>query len=289
MKAQWEGISEFVAVAEAGSFTLAGQRLAISTAQVSRQVSALEVRLGTQLFYRTTRRVSLTDQGQQFYEHCRPLLAGLEEAQRMLTDQQEGLRGRFRLTAPVNFGEQILAPILAGFCAQYPEVKAEMVLSNQRLDLIQEGLDLAIRIGDLPDSTMKARRLGTRELALCASPEYLTGMGTPDSVASLAAHRCLVGTSDTWRFQVDGQPVSWKVEGAFRCNSGVALLEAAQRGLGIAQLPEHYLKAAIADGQLVALLEPFRPDPENIWACYPPNRHVTATVRGFIEAVESAL
>ena len=286
--AKWEGINEFVAVAETESFTAAGQRLGISTAQVSRQISALEVRLGCQLLYRTTRRVSLTEQGRQLYQHCRPLLDGLEEAQRLVSDQQDVLRGRFRLTAPVNFGEQRLAPLLAEFCADYPEVQAEMVLSNQRLDLIQEGLDLAIRIGELPDSSLKARRLGSRELVVCASPAYLQRAGTPQDIGDIARHRCLLGTTDIWRFRVGGQPRTVKVNGAFRCNSGVAVLEAAQQGLGLAQLPAHYLEEALSSGRLVTVLSAFTPEPEDIWACYPPNRHVTATVRAFLEVLRAA-
>ncbi|MBY5920245.1 LysR family transcriptional regulator [Ferrimonas balearica] len=287
--AQWEGINEFVAVAETESFTAAGQRLGISTAQVSRQVSALEARLGSQLLYRTTRRVSLTESGRQFYQLCRPLLDGLEEAQRLLSEQQTEPSGRVRMTAPVNFGEQILAPLMAEFCAQYPKVSVEMMLSNQRLDLVQEGLDLAIRIGDLPDSSLKARRLGERALAVCAAPEYLARYGTPGGVEELSQHRCLVGTSDLWRFNVEGRPTSMKISGAFRCNSGVALLEAATRGLGLTQLPEHYLLEAFEQGRLVPVLEAYQPEPEPIWACYPPNRHVTATVRAFIDALSQAL
>ncbi len=287
--AQWDGINEFVAVAESESFTAAGKRLGISTAQVSRQVSALETRLATPLLYRTTRRVTLTDSGRQFYQLCRPLLDGLDEAQRLLSDQQTELNGRLRITAPVNFGEQILAPQVAAFCGRYPKVSVEMVLTNQRLDLLQEGLDLAIRIGELPDSSLKARRLGERSLAVCAAPSYLDQYGAPAGPDALAQHRCLVGTTDLWRFTREDQPVSVRVSGAFRCNSGVALLHAAVRGLGLAQLPEHYLADAFGQGTLVPVLSDHQPPPEPIWACYPSNRHATATVRAFIDALSEAL
>ncbi len=286
---QWEGLNEFIAVAETESFTSAGQRLNISTAQVSRQVSAIESRLAVQLFYRTTRKVSLTESGRQLYRRCRPLLDALQEVQREVSEQQSLPRGHIRLTAPVNFGEQILAPLLAEFCATYAEVKADLVLSNQRLDLIEEGLDLAIRIGKLANSTMKARRLATRKLTLCASPGYLDRHGRPETLTDLAQHNCLAGTSNSWHFRDKNQPCTLKIQGPLRCNSGTVLLEAAKRGLGLVQLPDHYVTESLVDGTLVALLEAHQPEPEDIWALYPHNRHLSITLRRFIETVEAAL
>ncbi|CAM3622930.1 LysR substrate-binding domain-containing protein [Parendozoicomonas haliclonae] len=286
---QWEGINEFIAVAECESFTQAAQRLAISTAQVSRQVSFLESRLSTQLFYRTTRRVSLTDSGRTLYKHCRPLLDALSDIQQQISEQHSEPRGNLRITAPANFGEQMIAPVLTQFCAIYRDVKADLVLTNHRLDLVEEGIDLAIRTGKLPDSTMKARRLATRGLTVCASPEYLSLSGTPERPDELAQHRCLIGTSDIWHFHQGGQDIALRVKGEFRCNSGLVLVEAACKGLGIAQLPDHYVRGALESGSLIRLMESYRPLHEDIWAVYPNNRHPSQALRCFVGMVEEQL
>lgn len=186
----WEGISEFVAVAEQGSFTAAARQLNISTAQVSRQVSALEERLSTQLLYRTTRKVSVTDIGQIYYEHCRQILDDLTAAERAITHLHNTPKGLVRMTAPVTFGEQSVAPLINDFMVQYPELEVHLYLSNQRMDLVSEGYDLAIRLGKLNDSTMMAKRLGSRTQYLCASPEYLSKYGTPHSLSELGQHKC---------------------------------------------------------------------------------------------------
>ncbi|MDX1268756.1 MAG: LysR family transcriptional regulator, partial [Oceanisphaera sp.] len=164
----WEGVSEFVAVAEMESFTGAAKRLGISTAQVSRQISALETRLSTKLFYRTTRKVSVTEAGQIYYQHCRQVLDGLEEAERTITNLQLAPRGKLRLTAPVTYGEKTIAPLVNDFVLRYPELEVQMRLTNQKLDLVAEGYDLAVRLGKLEDSSMMARRLASRTQYVCA-------------------------------------------------------------------------------------------------------------------------
>ena len=155
----WEGVSEFVAVAEAESFTAAAKRLGISTAQVSRQVSALESRLSTKLLYRTTRKVSVTEAGQTYYQYCRQVLDGLEEAERAMTNLQLIPKGKLRLTAPVTYGEKVIAPLVNDFILRYPELEVQLNLTNQKLDLVGGGYDLAIRLGKLEDSSMMAKRL----------------------------------------------------------------------------------------------------------------------------------
>lgn len=274
----WEGVSEFVAVAEAGSFTRAARRLGISTAQVSRQVSALEARLSTKLFYRTTRKVSVTEVGQVYYQHCRQVLDGLEEAERAITDLQQAPRGRLRLTAPVTYGETTLAPLVNDFALRYPELQVEMQLTNQKLDLVAEGYDLAIRLGKLDDSSMMARRLGSRTLYVCASPQYLSSHGEPHSLSELGRHNCLPGTLDYWRFQEGGRARNIKVSGSIRCNSGRALVDAALKGIGIVQLPDYYVEEHLGVGRLVSLLEHYREEDDGIWGVYPHNRHLSPKV-----------
>ncbi|MFI2809947.1 LysR substrate-binding domain-containing protein [Microbulbifer sp. JSM ZJ756] len=275
---EWEGVSEFVAVAEAGSFTGAARRLGISTAQVSRQVSALESRLSTKLLYRTTRKVSVTEVGQVYYQHCRQVLDGLEEAERAVSDLQQVPRGRLRLTAPVTYGETTLAPLVNDFALRYPELEVDMQLTNQKLDLVAEGYDLAIRLGKLDDSSMMARRLGSRTLYVCASPAYLAAHGEPHSLSELGQHNCLPGTLVYWRFREQGRSRDIRVSGSIRCNSGQALVDAALKGIGLVQLPDYYVDEHLRSGRLISLLEHYREEDDGIWGVYPHNRHLSPTV-----------
>ncbi|WP_051216469.1 LysR substrate-binding domain-containing protein [Ferrimonas futtsuensis] len=280
---EWAGVSEFVAVAETESFTAAGKRLGISTAQVSRQVSALESRLAAKLLYRTTRKVSLTDAGRTYYQHCRQVLDGLSEAERAVTNLQDTPRGQLRVTAPVTFGERTLAPLVNDFALRYPELEVQLVLTNQRLDLVEEGMDLAIRLGRLEDSSMMARRLASRQLHVCASPGYLSLYGEPHSLTELDRHQCLVGTMDYWRFQEEGRSRNVRVRGRLRCNSGWALTDAALKGLGLAQLPDYYVQESLASGQLVSVLDHLSEQGEGVWALYPHNRHLSPKVRLLVD------
>ncbi|MBW7472425.1 LysR substrate-binding domain-containing protein [Marinobacter sp. M216] len=279
----WEGVSEFVAVAEAESFTAAGKRLGISTAQVSRQVSALENRLSAKLFYRTTRRVSVTEVGNIYYQHCRQVLDGLEEAERAITNLQSTPTGKLKITAPVTYGESTISPLINNFAAKYPELDVRLHLTNQTLDLVDEGYDLAIRLGKLNDSTMMARRLALRTQYVCASPDYLSAHGVPHSLSELTQHNCLQGTLGYWRFQEQGKERNIKVKGNLGCNSGRALVDAALKGIGIVQLPDYYVLRYIETGQLVSLLDHLREPDDGIWALYPHNRHLSPKVRMLLD------
>lgn len=285
----WEGVCEFVAVAEAESFTAAAKRLGISTAQVSRQVSALETRLSAKLFYRTTRRVSVTEVGNIYYQHCRQLLDGLDEAERAITNLQSTPTGKLKITAPVTYGERTIAPLVNNFVAKYPDLDVWLRLTNQTLDLIDEGYDLAIRLGKLDDSTMMAKRLASRTQYVCASPDYLATHGVPHSLSELEQHNCLQGTLDYWRFQENGKPRNIKVKGNIRCNSGRALVNAALKGIGIVQLPDYYVLNSIENGQLVSLLEHLREPDDGVWALYPHNRHLSPKVRMLLDYLSEEL
>ncbi|GIU32338.1 LysR substrate-binding domain-containing protein [Shewanella schlegeliana] len=285
----WEGVSEFVAVAEAESFTKASQRLGISTAQVSRQISALETRLASKLFHRTTRKVSVTEVGRIYYQHCRQVLDGLEEAERAITNLQTTPRGLLKITAPVTYGEKTIAPLINDFAALYPELEVKLNLSNQKLDLIDEGYDLAIRLGHLEDSSMMAKKLSSRTQYVCASPSYISTFGIPHSLSELDQHNCLIGTMDYWRFQENGKTRNVRVRGTLSCNSGHALVDAAIKGIGIVQLPDYYVEPFIEDGQLVTLLEQNRQPEEGIWALYPQNRHLSPKVRMLLEHLTTSL
>ena len=285
----WEGVTEFVAVAEAESFTAASKQIGISTAQVSRQVSALENRLNTKLFYRTTRKVSLTEEGCIYYRHCRQLMDGLEEAERALSDRRGTPQGGLKLTAPVTYGEQYVMPLVADFMLQYPEIEVVMELTNQMVDLVEGGFDLAIRLGKLNNSTMMARRLSSRTQYVCGSPAYLEKYGVPHSLSELRHHNCLVGNHDHWRFQVSGRERSIRVTGSLRCASGFALRDAALKGIGLIQLPDYYIGEDLANGNLVPVLENFQEPEEGIWALYPHNRHLTPKVRLLVDHLAEGL
>ncbi|MEP0020819.1 MULTISPECIES: LysR substrate-binding domain-containing protein [Marinobacter] len=280
---RWEGVNEFVAVAETESFTRAAKRLDVSTAHVSRQISALEDRLSTRLFYRTTRRVSTTEAGQIYYQHCRQILDALEQAERSMTNMQLVPQGRLRLTAPVTYGEKSIAPLVNDFVLRYPELDVEMKLTNQQLDLVAEGYDLAVRLGKLDDSSLMARRLAARTLYVCASPAYLAVHGTPHSLSELEHHNCLQGNLGYWRFQDAGHPRNVRIRGNVRCDSGRALLDAALKGVGIVQLPDYYVGPALDAGTLIPLLTHYQEDDDGIWAVYPHNRHLSPKVRMLLD------
>ncbi len=281
--ANWEGVSEFVAVAQHHSFTAAARSLNTSVAQVSRRVSDLEQRLAVKLLHRTTRRVTLSEAGQQYFEQCKPLLEALELAELSVTQTQSSPKGRLKITAPVTYGEQQLAPLLNHFLSLYPELDLDLVLTNQQLDLLESGIDVAIRLGKLSDSSLMARRLSERQLHVCATPDYLNRHGEPHTLSELDHHQCLVGSVNRWRFEDNNLERSLSVSGRVQCNSGFALLDAAKQGLGLVQLPDYYVQQSLENGELVEVLSAYRPAKEGIWALYPQNRHLSMKVRMLID------
>lgn len=209
----WEGLDEFVAVAECGQFTAAAERLGLSSSQISRQVARLEERLQTRLFYRSTRKVSLTEAGQTFLQHCQRLQDGREEALRAIGDLAGEPKGLLRMTCAVAYGERFIVPLINDFMALHPQLRLEIELTNRPLDLLQEGLDLAIRLGRLQDSRLVATRLAPRVMYLCAAPAYLQRYGRPHSLSELPQHNCLIGSSDQWLFQQEGREQALRVQG----------------------------------------------------------------------------
>lgn len=286
---QWEGISEFVYVAENESFTLAAKKMDISTAQVSRQISALEKRLNIKLFYRTTRKVSLTEEGRIFYQHCRGVLDGLEAAELAITNFQSKPQGKINLTTPVTYGEQQVLPLINDFMKLYSDIEVSVYLSNQQVSLVEGGYDLAIRVGKLTDSTLMAKKLGSRTNFVCASPEYLKKKGIPHSLSELSKHSCLLGTLDFWHFNEDGKEKNIRVKGRLRYNSGHGLVDAALKGLGIVQLPDYYVQTHIENGALISLLENYQEKEEGVWAVYPQNRHLSPRIRLFVDYLSEHL
>ena len=285
----WTGISEFVAVAEHHSFTRAAKQLGISVAQVSRNIAELEQQLAIKLLYRSIRSVSLTEEGLLYLQHCRHLVSGLEEANRTLANLKATPRGLIKLTAPVFYGETRIAPLLHNFLKQYPDTELDLQLTNNKLDLVQGGFDLAIRLGTLESSSLIARKLANRTQYVVASPAYLAKYGTPKNITELAQHQCPIGTVSQWRFTEHGKSVQFKPQGRIICNSGVALLDAALKGLGLVQLPDYYLLDKLHTGELVAVLNTLRQPDDGIWAIYPQNRHLSAKVRILVDYLAGCL
>lgn len=286
---QWEGVCEFVKVAETESFTQAAKELAISTAQVSRQVSALEQRLHIKLFYRTTRKVSLTQEGSIYYQHCRSVLDGLDAAERAVTNLQSRPKGKIKLTAPVTYAELNILPLLNSFLKKHPDVQITVNLTNVQVDLVEEGYDVAIRLGTLQDSTLMARKLSDRRSYVCASPAYIKKCGTPYSLSELASHNCLLGSLDHWRFKQGGRQKLVRVNGSLSCNSGSGLLDAALKGLGLVQLPDYYVQKLIEKGKLLSVLDEYAETGEGVWAVYPHNRHLSPRIRLLVDYLAEKL
>lgn len=286
---RWEGLDEFVAVAENGSFQAAAERLRVSSSHISRQVARLEERLQARLLYRTTRRVSLTEAGRAFLSRCQRLIEERDAAFQTVSDLHGAPTGLLRMTAAVTYGERFIVPLVNAFMARYPQLRVEIELSNRTLDLVQEGFDLAIRLGRLGDSSLVATRLAPRALYLCAAPDYLARYGRPHTLSELAAHNCLIGTNDTWQFRQNGREYPFRPAGNWRCNSGQAVLDAALRGFGLCQLPDYYVQEPLRRGELVSLLEANQPPDTAVWAVYPQRRLLSAKVSQLIDALRQGL
>lgn len=286
---QWEGIDEFVAVADCGSFSRAAERLGLSSSHVSRQIARLEDRLQARLFYRTTRRVTLTEAGHALHGQCQRLIEERDEAFLAVSDLQGEPKGLLRMTCSVAYGESFVMPLVNGFLEQHPRLSVDVHLTNRPLDLVQEGFDLAVRLGRLPDSRLVATRLAPRVMYLCAAPAYLQAQGAPQNLAELTHHRCLIGTSDIWVFHGQDGEYLVKARGPWRCNSGVAVLDAALRGFGLCQLPDYYVREHIEAGRLVSLLEEHQPPNTAVWAVYPQRRHLSPKVRMLVAHLKAGL
>jgi DNA-binding transcriptional LysR family regulator len=284
----WDGIEEFVAVVTTGSFQRAATMLRLSTSHVSRAVQRLEARIGLPLLLRTTRKVSLTETGRHLIEPFRRLVHDRDEALAAASEPTIPT-GELRVTCSVGIGERFISPVVRNFALEHPQLRITLDLSNRLVDLVAEGYDLAIRTGNLSDSSLVGTRIGSRRLICCAAPAYLDANGTPETLADLATHDCLVGTAQAWHFFIEGKDVAWQPRPRWRCNSGLAVTDAAIAGLGICQLPAFYVEDALARGDLLKVLDPIRREDEPIWAVHPQRRHVPAKVRLLTERLRQEL
>ena len=282
----------FLAVAEAGSVTAAAGRLGRSKSAVSKAVSALEDRYKTRLFQRTTRRLSLTEAGASLFEHCQRLQSEIAAAEESLTRHRAAPAGHLRLSAPMSFGQRHLPKVLAGFMERYPDITVELTLNDRQVDLVEEGFDLAVRVGDLKDSSLIARRFATTRFQCCAAPSYLRAHGVPAHPRELSGHRCLVYSYGRpfaqWRFLDNGRPLSVVVKPAMVANNGDALARIAAAGEGIVVTPDFITADAVRAGGLTPILEDFSGVELGINALHAAGRLPPVKVRAFIDYVISA-
>lgn len=277
----------FNAVVEAGSFVKAADALAMSKAAVSRYVVDMETRLGVRLLHRTTRRLSLTDEGQVFYARSKELLGQLQEAEDEVTARSDAASGLLRINAPFTFGILHLAPLWGVFKAEHPKVTLDVTLADRLVDLVEEGYDVAIRIATLESSTLVSKRLATTRMVLCASPAYLAQHGTPVHPAELAQHAVISysywSTKDEWHFDGPNGPVSVKTRPCIHTNSGDTCRAAALAHQGVILQPSFLVGKDLSEGTLVELMPAYRSMALGIYAVYPTRKHVSAKVRALID------
>jgi DNA-binding transcriptional LysR family regulator len=289
-----EGLAIFAKVAEARSFAAAASELSLSKATVSKAVSRVEQRLGGRLFNRTSRRLALTDLGQQLAQRASALLAEAEAVEAEAMDQSASPRGLIRLAAPMSFGLRMVAPILPDFLALYPEISVDLHLSDERIDLIGEGFDVALRIGALPDSSLRARQLCPVSRLVVGAPAYFERRGRPTHPAHLADHACLgyayLATPDVWRFRnADGEEASVRPSGPLRANNADAMMPALLAGLGIAVQPDFIVADALADGTLESVMPGWSMPGSALHLVTPPGGPRPARVEALIAYLAKAL
>ena len=279
-------IKVFVNVVETGSFSAASDRLDISRAAASKYVSQLESQLGGRLLNRTTRHVSLTESGRLYFERCREILHNLEEADGAVTGLAQEPRGTLRISVPTNFASMHLVPLVAKFMQDFPEVKVDMVCSDRHVDLVDEGFDLAVRITNMGDSDLIARRLTRCRHVIVAAPEYLADRPALKTPGDLKQHDCLLyayTAGSAWPFAKDGKDYSVKVSSVFKSNNPDVLIEAAVAGMGVAMLPTFLASDAIRRGELQMVLEDYDTMEVQIYAVYASRQFLPAKIRVFID------
>jgi DNA-binding transcriptional LysR family regulator len=281
-------IAAFVAVVKAGSFTNAAKATGLTRSAVGKSVVRLEAQLGVRLLNRTTRSLSLTDEGHAMYERCRQILEDLEEVDEMMARRRLTPSGTLKLTAPLSFGQRHILPVLNAFLSLWPELQANISFTDRFVDLIEEGFDIAIRIGKpAADSRVLTRTIAWQHMVTCASPAYLARRGTPLEPRQLPEHDAIFFMNAerrrTWRFAGPDGPFTFEGPGRVNIDSSEAMRASAISGFGLVQLPRYMLDDAIRDGRLVTVLDAFTAAPEPIRAVYPSKRHLSPRIRAFID------
>ncbi|MDQ1209183.1 DNA-binding transcriptional LysR family regulator [Acinetobacter baylyi] len=280
----------FTKASELGSFAATADAMNLSPQMIAKHIAYLEYRLGTTLIHRTTRKQTLTDVGQHYYQHCKRILNDIEEIESFAQQLQQEPKGHLKISAPVTFGTYNVAPFITQFLQKYPEIDVELVLSDQYVSAIDDGFDVLIRIGDVQDTTLTAHPLQPYQLVACAAPNYLEEMGTPKTPDELKQHNCLVygsrllPNSCQWCFSQNQNIIHTKVQGNFISNQWNALFNAALEGLGVILGPINFLQKEIQTGRLIAILNDYEAPQRPMHILYPANRKPTAKVLTFVNA-----
>ena len=282
-----QAMETFVQIVDKGSLTAAADALDTSLPSVVRILASLERHLRVRLLNRTTRRIRLTDEGEQFLERCRAILSQVQEAEAALSSRYAEPQGRLAITAPVVFGRRYIAPIVNKFVRRYPNVNIDLLLLDRLTNLVEEGLDVAVRVGELPDSSLVAIPVGQARRVVCASPDYLRRHGKPRAPQDLAAHRCVrftgVAPRDEWHFRVGRRDVAIPVTSVISCNQIDGALQACIDGLGLGMFFSYQVVSHIKGGDLRYVLEEFEPPPRPIQVIYPHSKLLSAKVRTFVD------
>jgi LysR family transcriptional regulator for bpeEF and oprC len=289
-----KALTIFVRVAERRSFVRSARELGMTQSGVSNAISRLEDRLGVLLLARTTRNVNLTEDGAAFLDRCRQILSDLEQAEQVLARAGGTPSGRLHVDMPVSFGRLRIVPLLGAFRTQYPEIAIAASFADRYVDLVEEGIDVAVRFAPLRDSSLIARRLTRTQFRVVGAPAYLAAHGRPRTPEDLARHNCLAfasrqsGLARDWRFRRDRTDIAVTPTGNMSFTDGAALAAAVAAGYGLAQMHDYYTDDAIADGRLKPVLETFRPEADAISLVYPQSRHLSPKVRAFIDFMVAA-
>jgi DNA-binding transcriptional LysR family regulator len=277
----------FARVVEAGSFTAAARLLGMPKTTVSRRIAALEREVGVRLIQRTTRSLNMTDAGRLYYEQSSRALRTIEDANLRLAEARAEPSGTIRISAPVGFGDSFLTRAVFDFLDEHPKTRVELCLTDDQLNLVESGIDLAFRTGILPESTLIARKLGSTHRILCASPDYLARRGVPEAPADLARHHCIIAGQSTasahWMLDGPHGQETVTVSGRFAANEMRAVVAAAIAGYGIALLPHRIAEAPIRDGRLRRVLDDYATPAGGLYAVYPSSRYLSPVVKAFIE------
>ena len=293
MREIFSAIPIFVAVVESGSFSAAAERLSMTKSAVSKRISSLEDNLGTRLFHRSTRKLTLTEAGEQFSDYARNSLFIAQQGINATTLHQGKPKGTLKINAPMTFSRLHLVPLLKEFLDLYPDIKVILNMDDKIVDMIEGGYDVGIRIGELKDSSLIAKRLAKCDSVVCASPEYLTEYGIPKTPSDLKDHNCiyysLFQAGVEWTFFRDNEKSKVEPKGNFVVNNSDAIGEMLLQGLGICQMPTFIVRKYLDSGQLIEVLDDYNLPQHNIYAVYPERRHVPEKVRVFLEFLENRL
>jgi DNA-binding transcriptional LysR family regulator len=284
---EFAAIPVFVAVVENGGFSAAARTLGVSKSAVSKRINQLESHLGVRLLHRTTRKLSLTEAGERYFEHAAEALHAAGKAEDAVTELQGEPQGKLKISSPMSFGRLHVAPLIPKFLQRYPKLQIDLVMDDRNIDLVAGGFDVAIRSGDMPDSTLIARKLAPLRQVLCASPSYIERYGMPATPSELCERNCILfsysGDANEWTLNKDNKSEVVMVSGSYRVNNSEAILEALREGIGIGRLPTFVASPDLKAGKLLRVLESYHIPDHIFYAVFPERQYLPAKVRVFLD------